>query len=194
IQAAPYVYLCMSAGAWPDPEYVVRATGDPRLVESAVRQLAHRLAPERPVFGMKPVKDVIDAALDQPRLDSRLLAVFAAAATLLAALGLYGLLTLVVTQRQRELGVRIALGASPANIVWLVMGKAAGLIGGGIALGIFLTMMAAKTMSALLFGVTASDAGALAGAVCALAIVSLLAAAVPAWRASATNAIDAIRA
>ena len=194
IQAAPYVYLCMSAGAWPDPEYVVRATGDPRLVESAVRQLAHRLAPERPVFGMKPVKDVIDAALDQPRLDSRLLAVFAAAATLLAALGLYGLLTLVVTQRQRELGVRMALGASPANIVWLVMGKAAGLIGGGIALGIFLTMMAAKTMSALLFGVTASDAGALAGAVCALAIVSLLAAAVPAWRASATNAIDAIRA
>ena len=67
------------------------------------------------------------------------------------------------------------------------MGKAAGLIGGGIALGIFLTMMAAKTMSALLFGVTASDAGALAGAVCALAIVSLLAAAVPAALADAAT-------
>ncbi|HYT77565.1 MAG TPA: FtsX-like permease family protein, partial [Vicinamibacterales bacterium] len=193
IQAAPYVYVCLSAGKWPDPEYVVRASGDPRLVESAVRQLAHRLAPERPVFGMKPVEGVINGALDQPRLDSSLLTVFAGAATLLAALGLYGLLMLVVTQRTRELGVRMALGASPANIMWLVIGEAGRLIGAGMALGLVLMTLAARVMRSLLFGVTPGDTGALAGAVAVLALVSMIAVAVPARRAAATNATDAIR-
>lgn len=191
--AVPYVYVCMSAGSWPDPEYVVRASGDPRLVAAGVRTLAHGLAPERPVFGMQPVQHVIDGALDQPRLDARLLTGFAAAALLLAALGLYGLMMLGVAERRRELGVRMALGASPADVVWLVMGGAGRLLGAGVAIGLVLTVIAARVLRASLFGVSPIDARSLAGAAAALALVAMIAVAIPARRAAATNALDAMR-
>jgi putative ABC transport system permease protein len=192
--AVPYVYTCLSAGSWPDPQYVVRSDGDPRALASAVRGLVKSLDPSRPVFGVKPLADVMDAALDQPRLNATALGGFAAAALGLAALGLYGLLMLLVAQRRRELGVRLALGASPRELARVVIAGAGRLVGAGIALGLVLTLAAGYLLRTLLFGVAAYDPRALAGSVAALALVALAAIAVPARQAARTNAMEAMKA
>jgi putative ABC transport system permease protein len=190
---APYVYICMPAGGWPDPEYVVRADGDPRVLMSSIRQLVRSLDPARPIFGVRRVDEIIGASLDQPRLNARLLTAFAVAALALAAVGLYGLLTLLIADRRRELGVRIALGASRSDLVRLVLAGAGRLIVLGMAGGLILTFAVSQVLRTLLFGVTAHDARALAGGVLALAIVSALAIAIPARQAATIDPIDAIR-
>ena len=119
--AAPYVYMCLPSGSWPDPEYVVRAEADPRQMLTAIRQLVREIDPTRPVFGFKTVEEVVAGSLQQPGLNARLLGCFAGAALLLAALGLHGILTLFVTERKREFGVRMALGAAPRDLVRLVI-------------------------------------------------------------------------
>jgi len=190
---APYAYACLAAGAWPDPEYVVATDGDPRALASAIRQIVHSLDASRPVFAMRPLDRVLDAALDQPRLNAGAITAFALAALLLAALGLYGLMTLIVGERQRELGVRVALGASTGEIVRLVIGGAARLIAIGMAAGVALTLAAGPLLRALLFGVGPSDPAALLSAVGALTVAALAALAIPIHRAVKVSAIDAMR-
>ena len=191
--AAPYVYLCMPAGSWPDPEYVVRADGDPRVLMTSMRQLVRSLDSARPVFGVRRVDEIIGTSLDQPRLNARLLTVFAGAALALGAVGLYGLLTLLIADRRREFGVRIALGASRGDLVRLVLAGAGRLIVLGMAGGLILTFMASQVLQTLLFGVTAHDPRALATSMLALAIVSALAIAIPARQAATIDPIEAIR-
>jgi putative ABC transport system permease protein len=192
--AVPYVYACLAPGSWPDPEYVVRADGDVRAVAAAIRQRVRSVDPSRPLFALKPLRDVIDAALEQPRLNATLLGAFAAAALALAALGLYSLLMLLVAQRRRELGVRMALGASPRDLIGVVAKGAGRLVAAGIATGLGLTLVAGYLLRALLFGITPYDPGALAGALAALALTALAAVIVPAYRAASVNAMDAMRA
>ena len=191
--AVPYVYFCLPLGSWPDPEYVVRADGDPRLLISNVRSIVKSLDPARPFFGAKMVADAMDAGLDQPRLNATVITTFAAAALGLAALGLYGLLMLLVTERRRELGVRIALGATPADLVRVVVGGAGRLVGVGMSVGVVLTLVAAQLLRSLLFGVAPYDALAVSGAVAALGTVAILAAAVPARHASRVSAMESMR-
>ncbi len=191
--AVPYVYACQGHGAWPDPEYVVRADGDPRQLIAALRAIVKSIDPARPVFGVKPLSDVMDAALDQPRLNARLIGAFATAALVLAALGLHGLLTLLVTHRRRELGVRMALGATPSDLVEFVVMGAGRLVAVGIATGLVLTIAAGYVMRASLYGVAPYDPRALAWSVGALALVALAAVFVPARQAARVNAIEAIK-
>jgi putative ABC transport system permease protein len=162
-------------------------------VAAAVRELVRSLDPTRPVFGMRPVAEVIAGSLDQPRLNARVLTIFAAAALALAALGLHGLLALLVAERRRELGVRLALGASSLDLVRLIVGGAGRLIGLGIACGLALTLAASQALQAVVFGVTAHDPRALAGAIVALAIASALAVVIPAREALSVDPIAAIR-
>ena len=131
--SAPYAYVCLPAGGWPDPEYVMRATGSPQVAIAGLRQLVRRLDPNRPLFAIRPVEEIIGESLEQPRLNARLLALFAGAALGLAALGLYGLLTLVVAERRRELGVRMALGASQSAVMSLVVSGAGRLVNTDLA-------------------------------------------------------------
>ena len=189
----PYVYTCLPAGSWPDPEYVVRAGGDPRLLIAAIRQLVKSLDPARPVFGLKPLTEVIDAALDQPRLNAAALGTFAAAALVLAALGLYSLLMLLVAQRRRELGVRMALGATPRDLVRVVVAGAGRLVAVGVATGLVLTLAAGHLLRTMLFGVGPYDPRALAAAVAALALAALAAVVSPARQAASVSAMDAMR-
>ena len=191
---APYVYLCAAAGAWPDPEYVVRTRGDARAVMAAVREIVHRLDSNRAVFGVQPVDAVIAGSFDQPRLNARMLSLFAAAAIALASLGLYSLLMLLVSERTRELGVRMALGAAPAQVLGLVAAGAGRLVATGVALGLALTFAGTRVLTAMLFGVSPLDTPTLAFAVAAFGAVACVAAAVPAVRAARIDPIEAIRA
>jgi ABC-type antimicrobial peptide transport system permease subunit len=184
----------MPAGGWPDPEYVVRADGDPRALASGIREIVRSLDASRPVFAMRPLDRVLEAALDQPRLNAGAVTAFALAALMLAALGLYGLMTLLVGERRREIGVRVALGASSGEIVRLVAAGAARLVAIGIAAGIALTFAAGPLVRALLFGVAPSDPAALAGAAVALTAAALAALVIPIRRALGVNPVDAMRA
>src|SRR5262249_2990198 len=134
----PYVYTCNAPGAWPDPEYVVR-TRDAAALQSDLRAIVRELAPSRAIFGFKPLATVIDAGLEQPRLDVAMLGTFASAALLLAAIGLYSLFTLVVAERAREMAVRLAIGAAPREMFRLVMTGAGRLLATGLLVGVVLT-------------------------------------------------------
>ncbi len=192
--AVPYAYACQSAGAWPDPEYVVRTRGEPRAVMANVREVIHRLDPNRAVFGVKLVNDVIAAALDRPRLNASMLGMFAAAAIALASLGLYGLLTLIVSERSREMGMRMALGAAPAHVVRLVFAGTGRLLIAGVAIGLVLMAAAARILRTTLFGVGPLDGPTLGVTVLALAAVTLVVSIVPARRAASIDPIASIRA
>jgi putative ABC transport system permease protein len=188
----PYVYACANPGWWPDPEYVVR-TADPRAFATDLRRIVREVDSARAVFGLRPLQDVVDAALDRPRLDATMLGLFAGAAVTLAAIGLYSLFMLVVSERAREMAVRLAIGAAPRQMVGLVMTGAGRLLAAGIVLGIAVTAAADRVFRGLLFGVSPLDAPALIAAALTLAIVCAIAVAGPALKAARTAPIDALR-
>jgi putative ABC transport system permease protein len=190
---SPYIYTCQAAGSWPDPEYVVRTKGDPRALMQQVRQIVHGIESTRAVFGVKLLDAIVDEALEQPRLNTRFVAMFASAAMLLASVGLYSLISLIVTARTREIGVRIALGANRTQIMRLIFTGAAQLLVVGVAAGLALTLGAERLIKSVLFGVSPLDAVTLAAAVAVLATVSLLAAFLPARRAAAIDPLEAMR-
>lgn len=186
--AVPYVYQCDPAGSWPDPEYVVRTDGDPRAIVGPIRQLVHTLDASRPVFGMMPLTDVVNAALDQPRVNATLLSTFAAAALALASLGLYGMLMLLVAERRRELGVRLALGATPADLVRVVVRTAGGPLLVGTAVGIGLAFAAGRAARAVLFGVSPYDPVSFGVGIALLVLAAATALVIPARQASRVSA------
>jgi len=143
---------------------------------------------------MQPLERVLAASLDQPRLNASALTIFGGAAMTLASLGLYSLLTLLVSERARELGVRLALGATARQVVGLVLGGAARLMAGGIAAGLILTLGVARVLRSVLFGVDPLDLLTLTAAVALLIVFALAAAALPARRAAAIDPIETLRA
>jgi putative ABC transport system permease protein len=188
----PYVYNCDPAGSWPDPEYVVR-TSNPNGLMTDVRRVVHELDSTRAIFGVRAIADVMDAALDQPRFDASLLGLFAGAAVALAAIGLYSLFMLVVSESTRALAVRLALGASRRQVVQLVMTGAGRLLISGLASGLILTTAVDRLLRGALFGVRPLDPPALAGTAVILAVVSILAVAGPAIRASRTQPMEVLK-
>lgn len=188
----PFVYTCPAAGAWPDPEYVAW-TNDTRAFVTDLRRLVREIDPTRAVFGVRALQEVFDTSLDQPRMNATMVGLFAAAALALAAIGLYSLFTLVVSDRAREMAVRLAIGAEPRQMMALVMAGAGRLLAAGIVIGIALTAAADRVLRGVLFGVTPFDARALGAAVLTLAIVALIAVAGPALRAARIAPVDALR-
>lgn len=188
--AVPYVYQCEPAGSWPDPEYVVRSEADPRTLVGPIRQLVHTLDASRPVFGTKPLADVVNAALDQPRVNATLLSTFAGAALALASLGLYGMLMLLVAERRRELGVRLALGAAPADLVRVVVRTAGGPLLVGTVAGIALAVAGGRAARAVLFGVSPYDPLSFGIGVALLVFAAAMALVIPARQASRVTARD----
>jgi ABC-type antimicrobial peptide transport system permease subunit len=142
---------------------------------------------------MKTVPEVLNESLDEPRWKSRVVTVFALAAMLLASIGLYSLVTLVVAARTREIGVRMTLGAEPRRIVRQLVVSVARLLAIGGAAGLLLTWMASRLLRSVAFGVSAMDSVTLAGAMLALAVVAAVATYVPALRAARIDPLAAIR-
>jgi len=190
---APYAYVCYPAGSWPDPEYVVRTTSAAALAAD-LRQIVRSIDPARAVFGERPLQAVLDRSLDAPRLDAGMLGLFAMAAVGLAALGLYGLFMLLVSEGTREIAVRLALGANPADMIRMVARGAARLLAGGLVAGLAMTVAASQLLQSQLFGVRPLDVPTLAMAVVALSVVAVGAIAIPALRASRVRPIEAMRA
>lgn len=162
-------------------------------IVAAVKREIQALDPDQPIGQITTMDEAIASSLAARRLTMVLLVVFAVLALILASVGLYGVMALTVTQRTRELGIRMALGAERTNIFKLVVGQGMSLIAIGIAIGLFGAVAAGRALMSLLYNVGAIDAGAVVLAVLSLVVVALIACCVPARRATRVDPIVALR-
>jgi putative ABC transport system permease protein len=172
---------------------VVRTDGDPRTLASAVREQVNQLDPQLSVAKIYPMDHYVAASLAEPRLDTVLLGVFAAVALLLTAIGLFGMMAYNVAQRTHEIGIRVALGAQPVDVMRQIIRQAARLALVGLAVGLPAAFVLTRLMESLLFGVTATDPPTFVGVALLLAGVCLVAAVVPARRALRVDPMVALR-
>ena len=171
----------------------VRTTNQPDAAFGAIRQVARQLDTNIPIYNLRTLDHQIDQSLLNDRLIATLSAAFGVLATLLAVIGLYGVMAYTVARRTREIGVRMALGAVQGDVVWLVMREVLVLVGSGIILGLVAAWGLGRLISSQLYGVTASDPVTIAGAAGLLLVVALLAGYLPARRATRVNPVLALR-
>jgi predicted permease len=172
---------------------IARSSGDPVFLAGAIRQAVHDVDPNQPISDAKTMDARITESLGPQRFAMRLLAVFAALAILLAAVGLYGLISYNVAQRTNEIGLRMALGANPSEVLRLVLGEGVKLLLTGAAAGIVVGLVLVRAMQSLLYGVRATDPLSFLGATVLLAIVALVASYIPARRAMRVDPMVALR-
>ncbi len=169
------------------------SSGDPLALVAPVKRELQSLDAAQPVALISTMEKSVSASLATRRLIMTLLATFAALALLLASVGLYGVMALNVTQRMRELGIRMALGAARRDVFRLVLGQGVTLVALGILLGLIGAAAASRTLTSVLYGVGALDLSAFAVAVASLTLVALLACVLPARRATRVDPIIALR-
>ena len=171
----------------------VRTVEDPDHPMSAIRSKVRDLDSNLPVFYMRTEETQISNSLSAERMVASLSAVFGFLATLLAVIGLYGVMAYTVAQRTREVGIRMALGATQGNVVWMVMREVLLLIAVGVGLALPASLALTKLVRSQLFGLTPHDPATLALATTALALVASAAGYVPAWRGSRLDPVKALR-
>jgi putative ABC transport system permease protein len=189
-RAAPEVDVPFSQLPWPSMNLTIRGSAD----ANAIRRMVAEIDPVQPVTDVQSLKDVLAAARAQPRVIMILLAIFSASAFALAVIGLYGVVSYSVAQRRREMGVRIALGASRRDVVGLVVGQGLALAAAGVAGGIGVAMIATRWMATLLYGVSATDPVTFLLSPALLFVSAAIASAIPALRATRVDPSDALRA
>jgi ABC-type antimicrobial peptide transport system permease subunit len=188
------VYVPFQPGPWGSSITVhLRTTGDPRALASALTQKVSEIIPQAPVSNIRTVEDEIGRSLLRERLVATITTLFGGLALTLAAIGLYGVLSYGVTQRTREIGIRIAIGATTERILWLVLREAGWVLGLGMAAGLVTAALVGRIVSSLLFGVEAADPGSTAIAVAVLVAAGTVAAWIPARRASKVDPLRALR-
>jgi predicted permease len=173
--------------------FYVRTQTPSTTASAVVRNEVKQLDPAMPVYEMKTVEGQLDETLLTDRLVAMLSAGFGFVATLLASVGLYGVMAFVVAQRKKELGIRLALGAQPGFVIWLVMREVLLLLAIGLAIGIPAAMGLGQYVAAQLYGIQARDPLIATSTVLLLTIVSTLAGLIPAQRASRTDPMLALR-
>jgi predicted permease len=187
LETKPAIYtpLRQAASNWAAPsDLAIRTAVDPLSIASAVRHAVAEVDKDQPVYQMRTMNEVVDSELAGQQQQMTLLTAFALIAVLLAGTGIYGVISYLVSQRRREIGVRMALGASPSEIVALVLRRGVVLIGGGLLLGLALSALASRLIGTLLFGVKPYDPLTLFIAAAFLACAGLAACAAPArWAA-----------
>ena len=171
----------------------VKTEGDPLALAKSVQQAIWSIDPDQPMWKIRTLESLVDGSLGQRRLIGWLLAGFAVLVLLLATLGIYGVMAYLVSQRTHEIGIRMALGAQPKNVVKLVIGQGSRMVIYGIACGLALALTLAKLMTKLLFGVSPFDPFTFAGVAILLSVVALFACYVPARRAMRVDPLVALR-
>ena len=171
----------------------LRTTLDLRQVIGAVRRKVRDLDPNVPVYAMRTTQEQIDLSLRNERLVASLSTVFGALATLLAVIGLYGVMAYTVARRTREIGIRMALGAEQGNVIWMIMREVLLLVGVGVIIGVPLAIGLSSLIKSQLFGMAPHDPVTLTLATIGLAAVACLAGFVPALRASRVDPTRALR-
>jgi len=171
----------------------VRASGNPLNLVPTIQREVGAIDPGLPVYRVRTMTEVMGDSLQRRRLALILLAIFAGLALLLAGVGIYGVTSYGVAQRQQEIGLRMALGADRGQVVRLMVRRGMGTIAVGLALGVVLALSLTRLMSGLLFAVQASDPLALGGALLLLTAAAFLAIIIPARRAASLNPMDALR-
>ncbi|MGA8159286.1 MAG: ABC transporter permease [Acidobacteriaceae bacterium] len=189
----PIMYVPFAQSPFWGAEVVVRSSFDPAVVAAAIRTQTHAIDPGVPVTQIETFPQALQTSVAEPRLRTLLLAIFAAMALVLAAVGIYGVISFSVSRRTREIGVRMALGASRARLRRLVLGESAKLVLFGLAAGIPAALLSAHFLSALLFAVPATDPLTFIGVAVLLAIVALAAGFFPARRAMRIDPVAALR-
>jgi putative ABC transport system permease protein len=189
------VELYYPLSQWPvmNSYYVVRTQGDPENLVSAIRAAIHGTDHNASIDYIKTMERTIDESLWQRRLWSVLFGVFAVLALLLAAVGLYGVMSYSVTQRTREIGIRMALGAQPQGVLGMVLRRGMLLVGAGMLIGAGAALTLTRLIAGLLFGVSAFDPATYAAVAGVLVAVSFLACSIPAIRASRVDPQIALR-
>ena len=192
----PGFYIPTTQEVYPpsDSDYLaVRTKGDPLAPVSAIRRIVASAAPDVPVANVETMEDIINSTLVDRRQQMMLLGAFAALALALASIGLYGVLAYGVTQRAREIGLRMALGASGSSVVAMVVRHGLALTGIGIAIGLAGSWAATRSLKNLLYGVSATDPSTFAEVAALLTLIAFAACWIPARRASKVDPIKVLR-
>ena len=173
--------------------YVVRTVGDPAASIPAIQSVVWDAAPYLAFYSVATVDQLLSDTLAARRFTTLLLALFAAAALALAGLDIYGVIAVATSQRTREIGLRLAMGAEPRNVVWMVVRGAVGLAGAGVAVGLLASLLFSQALTSLLFDIAPFDAATLAAVSLLLLAVAAAAAWSPARRASRVDPLVALR-
>jgi putative ABC transport system permease protein len=189
----PTVYLSHAQFPMGFRTVTLRTAGDPQGLIEPMRAMVSELDPDLPIFRVRSMAQIAGDAVAQPRVYLLLLGLFAGVAVLLAALGIYGVLTHAVAQRTREIGIRLALGAARTGVVTMVVRQAVLLAATGLVIGLALALGASRLIKGLLFGIEPSDALTYGAVGAALLLVALAASYIPARRASRIDPMRALR-
>ena len=195
LQAAsePTYYLPTSQAPLEDMTVLVRTTGEPTALVSAIRQSVLAIDPNQPISNISTMDKIVSDSIARPRLNMLLMGLFGALALILAAVGIYGLLSYAVTQRTQEMGIRMALGAQVADVLGLVLRQGMKLALIGEAIGLVGSFALTRVMQRLLFGVTPTDISIFVAVTGVLTTVALLACYLPARRAAKVDPLIALR-
>jgi putative ABC transport system permease protein len=173
--------------------FVVRAAGDPALLLPAMRQALRDVDPNQPIGSIGTMESAIAATVAEPLFQARLIAAFSVVALVLAAIGIYGVVAYSVAERTHEIGIRVALGAARANVVAMVLRRLLVLLVPGVGLGVIGALATTRVLSSLLFETRPNDPATFTGVAALLAAAAIVAAVVPARRASRVDPLVALR-
>jgi predicted permease len=192
--AVSQVYVPQSQMAYPGLTFVLRFEGDPFTAVPSLKRELHAVDPAIRIDDVRTMDDVLDHSLARQRFSMTLIAIFAGCALALAVVGLYGVIALIVGQRTREIGVRLALGARPTDVVRMVLADSSRLSIAGVVLGVLGALALTRVLGTLLYGVSTTDTSTFVGAALIVLVVSLAAGFAPARRASRVDPTLALRA
>ena len=194
LNADPYptMYRSSNAVIWPTMDVVLRTAGDPLSALPGARQRLREIDPDLPMSSVRSMEDWVSQSAARPRLNAVLVAIFASVALLIAAIGVYGVLSYMVNRRTREIGLRMALGAQRSAVLRLVVKEGMLVALAGIAAGLVAAVLISRVLATLLFGVPARDPATFAAVAITLALVALAACGAPALRASKVDPIVAL--
>ncbi len=171
----------------------VRAKNDPRLLSGALRDAVNEIDNDVPLYRLRPFSDYFSQSIAQPRLNALLVGLFALIALLLAAAGIFGVMSYSVAQRTQEIGIRFALGAQRGDVLRLIVSQGMRLVVIGVALGFVGIFALTRLLQSLLFGIGATDLTTMLGVTLILGLIAFVACWLPAMRASQVDPIIALR-